>query len=76
MLSTLFLILGIAFGIIFILFLAAVLVWAIFFKAIKGTSHNVKEIFRLAKEPNRKVSEIHTYYEENGVKKEKVEVMK
>lgn len=76
MLSTLFLILGICFGIIAILFLAAVVVWIVFFKAIKGTTKNIKETVRLIKEPNRKVSEVHTYYEEGGIKKERVEVMK
>lgn len=73
MLSTLFLILGICFGIIFILFLAAVLIWVVFFKAIRGTTHNIKETVRLIKEPSKKVKERHIYYEENGVQKEVVE---
>lgn len=73
MLSTLFLILGICFGVIAILFLAATVVWVVFFKAIKGTTHNIKETVRLIKEPSKKVTERHIFYEENGVKKEVVE---
>lgn len=73
MISTLFVILGVCFGIIFILFLAAVLIWVVFFKAIKGTTANVKETVRLLKEPSKKVKERHIFYEEDGVKKEVVE---
>lgn len=73
MLSTLFLILGICFGIIFILFLAAVLIWVVFFKAIRGTTKNIKDTVQLIKEPSRKVKERHIFYEEDGIKKEVVE---
>lgn len=73
MFGTLFLILGICFGIIAILFLAAVVVWIVFFKAIKGTTHNIKETVRLIKEPSKKVTERHIFYEENGIKKEVIE---
>lgn len=73
MLSTLFVILGVCFGIIFILFLAAVLIWVVFFKAIKGTTSNIKETVRLIKEPSKKVKERHIFYEEDGIKKEVVE---
>lgn len=73
MISTLFVILGVCFGIIFILFLAAVLIWVVFFKAIRGTTANVKETVRLLKEPSKKVKERHIFYEEDGIKKEVVE---
>lgn len=73
MLSTLFVILGVCFGIIAILFLAATIVWVVFFKAIKGTTHNIKETVRLIKEPSKKVTERHIFYEENGIKKEVIE---
>lgn len=73
MLSTLFVILGICFGIIAVLFLAATMIWIVFFKAIKGTSKNIKETVRLIKEPSKKVTERHIFYEENGIKKEVIE---
>lgn len=76
MLSTLFVILGICFGIIAVLFLAATMIWIVFFKAIKGTTKNIKETVQLIKEPSKKVKERRILYEENGVQKEVVEVMK
>lgn len=73
MFGTLMLILGVCFGVIAILFLAATVVWIVFFKAIKGTTKNIKDTVQLIKEPSRKVKERHIYYEENGVQKEVVE---
>ena len=73
MLTTIFTILAICFGIIAVLFLAATVVWIVFFKAIKGTSKNIKETVRMIKEPSRKVKERHIFYEENGVRKEVIE---
>ena len=73
MLSTLFIILGVCFGIIAVLFLSATVIWIVFFKAIKGTTKNIKETVQLIKEPSKKVKERHIYYVENGVQKEVVE---
>ena len=76
MLSTLFIILGVCFGIIAVLFLAATVIWIVFFKAIRGTTKNIKETVQLIKEPSKKVKERRILYEENGIQKEVVEVMK
>lgn len=73
MFGTLMLILGICFGVIAILFLAATMIWIVFFKAIKGTTSNIKETVRLIKEPSKKVKERRILYEENGVQKEVIE---
>lgn len=74
--STVFWILLTAMGVIAVLFLAAVIVWIVFFKLIKGTTQNIKETVEIIKSPSKKVKERHIYYEEDGVKKECVEVMK
>lgn len=74
--NTVFWILLIGSGVIAVLFLAAVIVWIVFFKLIKGTTQNIKETVEIIKSPSKKVKERHIFYEEDGIKKECVEVMK
>lgn len=70
---------GIYFGSLLLivgLLLAGVFVGWLILKLIKGITGNVKDTAKILKEPKKKVSEIHTFVYEDGVKKEIVEVMK
>lgn len=70
---------GIYFGSLMLivgLLLAGVFVGWLILKLIKGITGNVKDTAKILKEPKKKVSEVHTFVYEDGVKKEIVEVMK
>ena len=70
---------GIYFGSLLLivgLLLAGVFVGWLILKLIKGITGNVKDTAKILKEPKKKVSEVHTFVYEDGVKKEIVEVMK
>lgn len=70
---------GIYFGSLLLivgLLLAGVFVGWLILKLIKGITGNVKDTAKILKEPKKKISEVHTFVYENGVKKEIVEVMK
>ena len=70
---------GIYFGSLMLivgLLLAGVFVGWLILKLIKGITGNVKDTAKILKEPKKKVSEIHTFVYEDGVKKEIVEVLK
>lgn len=75
--STIFYVMMIAMGVIFILFMAATIVWLVIFKLFKGITGNVKETARIIKEPSRKIKEIKTTWTDaEGVVHESVEVVK
>lgn len=70
---------GIYFGSLMLivgLLLAGVFVGWLILKLIKGITGNVKDTAKILKEPKKKISEVHTFVYEDGVKKEIVEVMK
>lgn len=72
--STIFYVMLVAMGVIFILFIAATLVWLIIFKLVRGITGNVKETARIIKEPSRKIKAIKTTWtDKDGVVHESVE---